>query len=126
MTSPSKPTTPSGSVSESNDTGRWRYGVTVVLAGLAFLFLCFLAALIMYYDESDATKSSAAVAAVLAPVTTVIGTIVGAYFGIQSGAATAARAEQSRDEAEKQARQLAAVAPPHEAARITGAPLPGQ
>jgi hypothetical protein len=51
----------------------------------------------------------------------VIGTIVGAYFGIQSGAATADKAETKRAEAETQARQLAAVAPADDAARITGA-----
>jgi hypothetical protein len=111
-----------GSTGLEPESGRWRYGVNVVLAGLAFMFLSLLAALIMYYDVADATKSATAVATVLAPITTVIGTIVGAYFGIQSGAVTAERAQASRDTAETQARQLAAVAPADDAARITGAP----
>ena len=102
---------------------RARYGLFVVLLGLAVVLLAFWLAL-KYYDFTSPIKSAAAsssaVAAVLAPVTSVVGTIVGAYFGYQAGAAGKAKAEDARDAAETTARQLAAVAPTRMAAPILG------
>ncbi len=102
---------------------RARYGLIVVIAGLAGVLFAFWLALGSYdFTGSIATAaaSSSAVAAVLAPVTTVIGTIVGAYFGYRAGAEGKEKAEQRRDEAEKKTRQLAAVAPPRIAGPILG------
>jgi hypothetical protein len=117
----------------SGNGSRWKYGVIVVLAGLAALIGALGLTLWAYWGVDPATTSASAVAAVLAPITTVVGTLVGAYFGIQTGQASTAeaqalttQAQEQRAEAERVARALAAVAPPQEAKRILGQEEPPQ
>jgi hypothetical protein len=97
-------------------------GVWVVYAGLAVVLIAFVVAVIAYTAAGDVSTA-------LAPVTGVVGAIVGAYFGLQVGAqgkeaaeqradARLDRAEAARTAAERDAKLLAAVAPPDDAARV--------
>ena len=76
----------------------------------------------LHYGANDATS-------VLSAVTGVVGTIVGAYFGVQVGSQGKEDAERRADErveradraragAERDAKRLAAVAPPEAAIRV--------
>jgi hypothetical protein len=93
---------------------RARYGVLVVLAGLAVILVAFVITVIVFEPEVGDVSTA------LAPITGVIGTIVGAYFGVQVGGAGKEQAEAARDKAEDQAKILAAVAPPAAAAAVLG------
>jgi hypothetical protein len=95
------------------EVARARYGVTVVLAGLAVTLLAFGFALLAF-------DKAGSVSAALAPITGVIGTIVGAYFGVQVGSSGRSQAEAARAKAEDDARRLAIVADPGPAMSVLG------
>jgi hypothetical protein len=95
------------------EIARARYGVTVVLAGLAVTLLAFGLALLAF-------DKAGSVSAALAPITGVIGTIVGAYFGVQVGSSGRSQAEAARAKAEDDARRLAIVADPGPAMSVLG------
>jgi hypothetical protein len=95
------------------EVARARYGVTVVLAGLAVTLLAFGFA-VLAFDRAGS------VSAALAPITGVIGTIVGAYFGVQVGASGKSQAEAARAKAEDDVRKLAIVADPGPAMSVLG------
>lgn len=86
----------------------------VVALGLGVVFVSFVISVLVFDDS--ATDVSTAVGS----ITGVIGTIVGAYFGVQVGSAGKEDAEVLRTEAERQAKALAAVAPPPVALAILG------
>lgn len=99
------------------DSLRAQYGVWVVLAGFAVVFLSFGVAVLAFSNASGVSTA-------LAPITGVVGTLVGAYFGVQAGASGKKDAENARAKAEHQVKQLAVVAPKEEGAEILGVDLP--
>jgi len=84
------------------DLARLKYGFLVVLIGLAVILVLYAVAIRTWSSATD-------VATVVSSVTAAVGTIVGAFFGIQAGAAGKEKAEEQRDRAQAQARELAAA-----------------
>jgi hypothetical protein len=102
-------------------------GVRVVYAGFAVVLVAFVVAVVAYAAAGDVSTA-------LAPVTGVVGALVGAYFGVQVGSqgkeaterqadARVQRAEAARLESERDAKLLAAVAPPDLAAQVLNVDL---
>jgi len=83
-----------------------KYGVWVVLAGLAVILTAF--AISVFVFEPTAADVSTA----LAPVTGIVGTIVGAYFGVQVGSQGRQQAEATTAEAQRRVTRLAAAVDP--------------
>jgi hypothetical protein len=98
----------------ADDSGKWKYGVTVVLAGLVVILLAFVLSLSEYEKAADVSTA-------LAPVTGVVGTLVGAYFGVQVGAAGKEKAEEKRERSEAEAKAALAALPPEEAKAVRAA-----
>lgn len=90
------------------------------MAGLMVVLLVYGIAVVNW-------RSASGVAAVVGSVSGVIGTIVGAFFGVQVGAAGKEKAEDQRDRAQEQLRELAFVTSPatYEALRAARADLFG-
>ena len=103
-----QPRTPSA---RTDDSGKWKYGIAVVLAGLAVILVAFLLALGEYSKAADVSTA-------LAPVTGVVGTLVGAYFGVQVGSAGKERAEDAREKSEQEAKAALAALPPDRAEAV--------
>jgi hypothetical protein len=100
-----------GTTPATDDSGHWKYGVVVVLAGLAVILLAFFLAL-REYDRA------AEVSTALAPITGVVGTIVGAYFGVQVGAAGREKAEAARAQSDRVAQSALSALSKDEAAAV--------
>lgn len=81
------------------DIMRIKYALCVVIFGIGAVVLVSVFAMIRWSTATD-------VAAVISAAAAVIGTIVGAYFGVQAGAAGKEKAEEQRDRAQEQVRQL--------------------
>jgi hypothetical protein len=97
--------------SSGDDSGKWKYGLAVVLAGLAVILIAFFLSLNEYDKAPDVSTA-------LAPVTGVVGTLVGAYFGVQVGAAGKEKAEDARAKSEEEAKAALAALPPDQAEAV--------
>lgn len=93
------------------ETIKAKYGIVVVLAGLAVILVAFIVALARYDKAADVSTA-------LAPVTGIVGTLVGAYFGVQVGSEGKARAEEARSRSEEQAKAALGALPPETAESI--------
>ena len=82
------------------DLAKLRYGFWVVVVGLVVVLVVYAVAIRTWGGAAD-------VAEVVSSVTAVVGTIVGAFFGVQVGAAGKEKAEEQRDKAQEQVRELA-------------------
>jgi hypothetical protein len=90
---------------QDTDSGKRKYGVSVVIAGLVVIFSAFAFALAEYSQAADVSTA-------MAPITGVVGTIVGAYFGVQVGAAGKDKADRHRKEADDDVKKLCLRTPP--------------
>lgn len=87
------------------DLVRIKLGFRIVLAGLAVILIVYGFAIYKWNDAAD-------VATAVGSVSGVVGTIVGAFFGVHIGAAGKEKAEQQRDRAQEQVRELSAKVGP--------------
>lgn len=94
-----------------DDSHRWRYGITVVIAGLITILGAFLVA-VWQFD------TAAEVSTALAPITGVVGALVGAYFGVQVGSEGKKDAEKDRKESQELANAALGALPPEQAAEV--------
>ena len=103
----------------SHDAARWRYGLWAVLGGSGVILLVCAIAILKYDTARD-------VGTAVGPAIAAIAALTGAYFGVQAGSAGRDAAEASRDQAQIQALQFAAVADPERALAVLqiGHPLP--
>jgi hypothetical protein len=93
------------------DSERWRYGLWAVLGGSIVILLVCAVAIIKFDSARD-------VGTAVGPAIAAIAALTGAYFGVQAGSAGKDAADTSRDAAQMQALQFAAVADPDRALAV--------